>query len=373
MKKSNYPEQYQRIQNYMVENQLDAMLAFSLENFYWISESYVTTIKKVPDRLGTVICIQGEAPQILTCSIEASLVEETSWIQDIKTYEEFKDSPIAVLAELLKKKNLDRSRIGIEMDYLVARYYDELKSYLSQAEFVDVALGFTKLRMVKTEREIEILSHAAFVTEKAIYDSFMEARPGNREIDVLNQMIIKTLHEGGSEATGCFGVGAKSAIAHPIVDTSPMQRGDLVSVDFCASFNGYYSDIGRTAVVGDYNTKQDKIYTALYDVQRRLIEMVKPGLKACDIYFKAVELLKAAGLDLSLSHVGHGLGLILHEYPLFSPYCTQELKENMIINIEPFFVTDEGYHAEDTMIVTEDGARLLSTYADHSKIIRITD
>ena len=367
------PEQYVCIQDGLKELNLDAILALSLENFYWISNAFVHTMRGIPDRLGAVLSIRDEDPVLLTCSIEETLVLDMTWITDVRTYQEFKQSPIAVIAEIMRQKGLGRGRIGIEKEYIVARFYDELKKELPEIELVDVSSLFRKMRMVKTQREIDILSNAAFETEKAITTSFWEAKPGDREVDVLNNMIIKTLQAGGASASGSFGSGPKSAIAHPIADKSPLKKGNIVSCDFVASFEGYSADIGRTAVVGGYNERQNHIYTSLYDVQRYLIEMVRPGVRACDIYFKAIELLLAAGIDLSLSHVGHGIGIGLHEEPLLSPICEQPLLENMIINIEPFFVTDAGYHSEDTMLVTKDGAKILSTFADHSKIICITD
>lgn len=364
-------EQYKRVQEALKKKNIDAMLAISMENFFWLSQSLINTMKSIPDRLGIILSPLDEEPTVLVCSIEESLVRDDSWIQDIQTYEEFTQSPIAVLADIMQKRGLSHSRIGIEMDYIVAKYYNELKRELPNVELVDVSSLYKELRMVKTTQEINILSYAARSTEEAITKAFWESQPGDREVDVLNNMIIKTLKAGGAQPNGSFGTGAKSAIAHPIADESVLKQGEIVSVDFGACYGGYYSDIGRTAVVGQSSIKQNKIYTALYDVQRYLIDMVRPGIKACDIYFKAVELMEKAGIKLSLSHVGHGIGLVLHEDPLLSPLNDQILMENMVINIEPFYVTDEGYHSEDTLLVTSDGYKILSDFADHSKIIPI--
>ena len=370
---SPLPEQYRRIQEKLEEKSLDAMIAFSPDNFYWASGALVETMRSIPDRLGAVLSILGEDPVLLTCSIEESLVADTTWIKDIRTYTEFTQSPVEILAQIITQKGLANSRIGIEKDFIVAKFYEELISLLPNVTLIDISRDYLLMRMVKTATEIELLGKAAYLTEKAITTTFWESRPGDREMDVLNSMIVKTLQNGGVAAFGSFGAGPKSAIAHPFADESPLRAGDIVSVDFGAGFNGYYSDIGRTAVVGSYSSTQDKIYTSLYDVQRRLIELVKPGLRANQLYFKALEWLRAAGIDLSLSHVGHGLGIGLHEEPIFSPICEIPLQEGMVINIEPFYVTNEGYHAEDTMVVTSEGAKLLSTFADHSKIICITD
>ncbi len=370
-KQSNFPEQHARVQAVMRERDLDVMLAISLENVYWLTEALILTQRSIPDRLAIAACVRGEDPVFLVCGIEESLVVEDSWIPDVKTYEEFAQSPIAAIADILRSRGLAKARIGLEKKYLCAYYFEELARECPGARLEDVSLDFEKLRMIKTPREIDILRRAAFDTEKAMVTSFAESKTGDPERSVLNRMIIKTLEAGGDGAKGSFGTGPKSAIAHPFADESPLKRGDIVSVDFGASFKGYMSDIGRTAVVGSSSQKQERIYGALYDVQRRLIDMVRPGVKACDIYRKALELTKKAGIALSLPHVGHGIGLAIHEEPLLSPFNEQPLAENMMINIEPFYVTDEGYHAEDTMIVRRDGVEIVSTFRDHGSIIPI--
>lgn len=367
------PEQYVCIQKNMREQKLDAIVALSLENFYWLSNALVSTMKSIPDRLGAVVAPADEDPVLLTCSIEKSLVVEDTWIKDVRTYEEFQESPVAVLAEILRSRGLEKARIGIEMDYIVARFYDELKRELPEAELVDVSRLFLLMRMIKTQREIEILSNAAFTTERAMTEGFFAARMGDKEEDVLNDMIIRTLKVGGSEPGGSFGAGPKSAIAHPIADETPLKYGQIVSVDFGASYRGYYSDIGRTAVVGRSDDRQNKIYRSLYDTQRRVIDKIRPGVLASELYYECIKWLHEYGIDLSLSHCGHGIGLGLHELPLFSPQCDIRLEENMVVNVEPFFVTDEGYHSEDTMLVTADGVELFSTYADHSEILVIPE
>ena len=369
---NKYPEQYIRLQKVLKKRDLDAVLAISFENVYWLSQSLIHTQKSIPDRLAIVLSIRGEDPVFLVCSIEESLVRSDSWIKDIRCYEEFEQSPIQALAEIMHKKGLSKGKIGLEKHYLCASYYEELKSILPKAEWINISKDFEKLRMIKTEREIEILQKAALNTEKAMIDTFLESKPGDAEKDVLNRIILKTLNAGGMEANGSFGSGPKSAVAHPIADNTPLEKGGIVSVDFGASFQGYYSDLGRTAVVEKSSDRQNKIYHDLYDVQRRCIDMIRPGVKVSDIFKAAYNGLNEAGLELSLSHVGHGIGLIMHEEPMLSPFNDLTLQENMVINIEPFYVTDEGYHSEDTMLVTTEGAKIFSNYYDHSSIIPIT-
>jgi len=367
------PEQYRRVQTALENNKLDAMLAISLENVYWLSHSLILTQQSIPDRLAVVVSPLGEEPTFLVCSIEESLARGDSWITDLRTYEEFAQSPIEALAGIMRERGLTRGRVGVEKSYLCARFHEELQGELPDVKWVDISPVFERMRMVKTPREIEMLRHAARNTERAMLRGFQSSRAGDAERACLNRMITSVLDSGAMSAKASFGSGPKSAIAHPFADDTPLAPGALVSVDFTASFQGYCSDLGRTAVVGSSSRRQERIYSVVYDVQRRLIEMIRPGVRACDLYKSACEWLNQAGLHISLPHVGHGIGLVLHEAPLFSAFNQEPLMENMVINLEPLHLTDEGYHVEDTMVVCSEGVEILSDVADHDRIISIAE
>jgi len=372
IRENKIPEQYHRIQKILKRKKLDGTLAISMENVYWFSQSLILTQKSIPDRLAIVFIPADGEPVFLVCSIEESLVRKSSWISNIVSYEEFKDSPIEALTEILKQKGFNKGRIGLEKNYLCIHFFEELQRCMPNIHWEDFSKDFEKERMIKTPREINILKKAAWYTEKAIIDAFAASQEGDSERSVLNRIILNTLDAGGVGANGSFGTGEKSAIAHPIADETVLKKGDIVSVDFGAAFDGYYSDIGRTATVGNPPARKSSIYQKLYDVQRHCIDLVKPGVKACDIFKEAYNRLNQYGLELSLSHVGHGIGLIIHEEPMLSPFNEETLLENMVINIEPFYVTDEGYHSEDTMLITSDGVELFTTYKDHHDIIPIS-
>jgi Xaa-Pro aminopeptidase len=61
--------------------------------------------------------------------------------------------------------------------------------------------------------------------------------------------------------------------------------------------------------------------------------------------------------------VGHGLGLEPHEIPVLAPLTTREFEPDMVIAVETRFLVpnSEGYHVEDILLVTEGGARVLTS------------
>src|SRR5450756_645046 len=105
---------------------LDALVAVSPENVLYSSGTNIMTQRLIPDRLALVAWGRDETETFVVCTIEEAQARAESWIADIRGYVEFAESPIAVLAAVLKERGFARGRIGIQMRYLVANFYREL-------------------------------------------------------------------------------------------------------------------------------------------------------------------------------------------------------------------------------------------------------
>mgnify|MGYP001474702155 CR=1 FL=1 len=78
-------------------------------------------------------------------------------------------------------------------------------------------------------------------------------------------------------------------------------------------------------------------------------------------------------LDHGWAAIGHCIGLDIHEQPGLSATCTALLKENMVLCAEPyitlggtypFWEAKEKYGIEDVVLVTKDGAEILTPEED---------
>ncbi len=356
---------------------LDAVIAVSLENFYYTSDAYIVTQKIIPDRLEWNILPAGGKPTMMICGIEESMARAETWVEDVRTYVEFKESPVAALARTLRDLGLDKARLGIEMEYLAAKYYQELLRELPQARFEAADLMMEKVRAIKTPTEQQLLGRAARMTEKAIANAFAAARVGDTEKSVADRMMVSLLTEGGADVV-CFmvlGAAEYSKHAHHVPGDKPILEGETVRVDFGGYFAGAYpSDVARTVGAGTLSQRQKDVYKTLRDIQRQTIAAMKPGARACDLFNLCKSGFEKAGIPFHMPHIGHGLGLKLHEYPMISPLNPDPLRPGMIINIEPLISDPEtgAYHLEDLVLVTEGDPVILSDYADTSEMFAIS-
>lgn len=352
----------------------DAVVATSLWNVYYTSGAYIHTQISIPDRLAmTVLPKEGDAA-LLVGDIEESLAEEESWIDDVRSYVEFAQSPIAMLVEVLEEKGLADARIGIEKRHLTAIYYEELLDALPGAQIGAADQVFERTRSIKTPGEIERYQEAGRATERAILEAFQEAKVGSTERAVLSAVKDKAALYG---ATGInfaiLGAADYSYHAHPPARERPLEPGDLIRVDFGGSWDGYNSDVARMAVVGEASDAQKEMYRKHWQVQRKAVELMKPGVRASEVYECCREAYADLGVKFSSPHVGHGFGFGGHDLPMLQPYNEAELRPNMLICIEPVVLDKEvgGFQVEDLILITEDGSEILTDYSDTEELFVI--
>jgi Xaa-Pro aminopeptidase len=133
----------------------------------------------------------------------------------------------------------------------------------------------------------------------------------------------------------CLGAAEHSVESHHTACTNKLKPGDILRVDVGGSFDGYYSDLARTAVVGKPSPSQAKAYKALWDVMEKVIEAVRPGIPSKHLYKIYKDRFEELGPGVRMPHVGHCLGIKLHEQPMLTPFKERLLEPNMVLMIEP--------------------------------------
>ena len=162
--------------------------------------------------------------------------------------------------------------------------------------------------------------------------------------------------------------GANSVVLHYTENDAEVARGDLALLDVGGEYSFYAADLTRTLPVsGRFSKRQRAVYELVLKAQRAVIAAVKPGMTLSgsgsnSLTQIAREVFEAEkrGLSRSFTHsVGHHIGLAVHDSG--DPF--EPLQAGMVITVEPgLYLPDEGFgvRIEDMVLVTEDGARVLS-------------
>lgn len=342
---------------------LDAVIAMSPENFAYASGAYISTVRLIrPRHAYAVIPATGE-PFNIVCSIEESLTRSESWIPDVRTYTEFAEVPVEVLARELTKQGLGAGKLGIDLDYLPASAYAELKAALPGATFVNTTEKVSEIRAIKSESEVTLLETTTKQTHRAVLDAMAASKLGDSEADMA-QKIANNIINYGADGTLFMAFASGARTAHPHTTAQPdvvPKAGDIIRFDVGGTYGAFASDFARTYSAGDPTAEQTQVHAALVRLQAETIAAVKPGVTAEELFFLCRDLYGKHGLNFTMPHIGHSFGVELHENPMLRPGDRTPLKAGMIINIEPMVKHATGtYHTEDLVLVTESGYRLLT-------------
>jgi methionyl aminopeptidase len=173
------------------------------------------------------------------------------------------------------------------------------------------------------------------------------------------------------------------AVLHGLPRDYALRDGDLLSVDFAASVDGWVSDSALSLVVGTPREEDLRLIEVTGRALAAGIEAARVGNRLGDISFAIGEVARSAGLRINLQFGGHGVGRTMHGDPHIvndgRPGRGFPLRPGLVIAIEPWFLhtTDEiytdadgwtlrsadgsrGAHMEHTVAVTEDGPLVLT-------------
>ena len=94
------------------------------------------------------------------------------------------------------------------------------------------------------------------------------------------------------------------------------------------------------------------------------ISLARPDAIAKDIDQTVRQFIIDAGYPTYPHHTGHGIGVIGHEAPRIVPHSDEVLQAGMVIMLEPgiYFPHETGVRLEHAVLITDDGAEILTTY-----------
>jgi Xaa-Pro aminopeptidase len=364
-----------RLEQKMAETGVDAIVAVSPENTYYLSGVFIRTQISVRDRLALVVWPQGGEPSFIVCNIEESLARAHSPIKDIRTYVEFAESPVAKLAEVLEDMGLGRARLGIEERFFTAHYYHELQRRTPGARLVAVDEAIESIRAVKTAAEIERIVDAYRKTEKVINDAWAASRLGDSEKVIARRMLLGLLDNGADSLRHItLAAGENTVHAHPRPSDRALRDGDLLLTDFGGNFFGFSSDMARMGIAGKPGQRELDEYQRYREVYVSLLHFLSPGVTAAEVYnFCKTEYAKR-GFPMTSPHVGHSVSRLAgHENPNLQPANHQALEPDMLFAVEPSYMPapDKRYHVEDLVRVTPTGCEIYTNWQSTERMIAI--
>jgi Xaa-Pro aminopeptidase len=355
------------------DNGLDAIVAASPENFAYLAGFVVPSHPILRWRHSMLVVRPDAEVAALTVDMEESTVAARLPGVPLKSWREFTENSMAAFAALLRDLSLSRGVIGIETDYLPARDMETLKRALPEVSFVAAEELFNRARMIKTPREIALLHRLSRISDQSIAEALAAVDAGSSEMD-LAAALTRGIYTRGAQDFRfmIIATGERSQLPNVGPTDRRLAPGDICRVEIFSVIDGYHAGVCRSACVGAPPAHAERIWSLLSDATKRLVEIIRPGASAREIYEAYLKMI--APLDMPpIAFVGHGIGLHLHEDPYLGGARDWELEAGMVLGIEPLiYRTGHGFGLQnkDMVAVTETGCRLLSDATDTTTLIR---
>jgi len=275
---------------------------------------------------------------------------------------------------VLTEAGLTRGTVGCDERGLDPALVEALERRLPDVAFVRAAAVFRQIRMVKTPEEIARLTQAVRITEEAIAEAAGGAREGMAQREMSLAFEVAQVRRGAQPNMGHVGFGRSGALGMLNFPEDRLRRGDLIRFDVGCIHRGYASDTARTFALGRPADKALKYYDATLAGEDRAIGMIAPGVTAAEVFGATVEAVRRAGIPhYRRQHVGHGIGVGLAGYdpPLLAPGDRTVLEPGMVLEVEtPYYELGMGgLQVEDTVVVTEEGCRVVTTLSRRLEIL----
>ena len=241
----------------------------------------------------------------------------------------------------------------------VARCRELEESFIPAVITDGLSSELNRIRMCKSESEVEKIVTAQRITERAYSQVLNYVKPGvtERKIAIELEHLIK-LYGGERVAFDLICVtGENTSLPHGVPGERVVKEGDFFTFDIGAVYEGYHSDMTRTVAVGSATDEMRMIYETVLQAHLKALRAIKAGNTAADVDIAARDHIESCGYGDYFGHsTGHGVGLDIHEAPAVYKTNQTVLRDNMVITDEPGIYLPEkfGVRIEDMVLVKGD-------------------
>ncbi|WP_278452111.1 M24 family metallopeptidase [Thomasclavelia spiroformis] len=260
----------------------------------------------------------------------------------------------------------DAKKIGVDKHWS-ANFLLDLMEKLPDVKFVNGSKCVDYKRMVKDDREQQLMIEASIINDKAMDEMIKQVALDLSEVEVASKLkdIYQKLGASDISFDTIVAYGKNGANPHHENDDSRLKPGDSIIIDMGCKYQGYCSDMTRTVFYKEVSQEAKEVYELVKAANEAAEAMIKPGVRLCDIDKTARDLITKAGYGKEFNHrLGHFIGKDVHEYGDVSVNFDLEVQEGMIFSIEPgvYLPGKFGVRIEDLVLVTKDGCKVLNSY-----------
>ena len=332
------------------------------------------------------LALTPDRAALLVPRLEKEHAEAVALVDEVAAYPEYPDErhPMEYFKDLLRHLGLSQGAVGCDAQGAPQVYGyrgPALAELLPGARVETILDDIEALQMIKSQEELELIATSAYWGHRAHELLQRYAAPGAGEVELSQRASAEATREmlaalgpgyvpqswekAGAHAGFHGQVGKASALPHVLTSNARLRPGDVLVSIATSTVAGYASELERTMIMGEPTKEQERFFELMVEAQALAMGMLGPGVP-CGAVDRAVrEFFAANGLmPYWRHHTGHGLGRLLHEPPYLDVGYDRVLAPGMVVSVEPGIYVPElgGFRHSDTVVITEGGARSITTY-----------
>lgn len=360
-------------QKLMAEHSLDGLLVSSMDNFRYFVGMDSATWESYTRPWFVLVPAEGE-PIAIIPEFGRAIVEKM-WVTEIRSWTSPRpeDEGTSLLLQAISDLPRRHGRVGAELGSelrigMPVTQLLEVMSGLRGVEIVDGSSVIWLLRMIKSQAEVARIKKSIDVAG-AVYNAVPDfVKLGDTERTIQREFRAR-LNSGGAGTMPI--VICRSDIGGPFeISGGPRDRpiadGDLLFIDTGTTYDGYYCDYDRNYQVGSATDALLQAHERVWQANEIGLKAARPGVTAASVFEQMAKALSSGDEDLNNNgRMGHGLGLRVTEPPSIRLEDQTILQTGMVLCIEPGLEYEPGKIVlhEETVVITEDGAQLLTKRA----------
>lgn len=354
-------------------------------NFYYLTgidrPKMILMMVKRKDKVTETLFIEKNDPVMAKWvgeKLSEAEAKEISGIENISFVEDFEGTIGSYFGRTdIEKIYLDLERQEFDIPATRSQAFAKVvRERYPHVKIKNVYHKICKLRLIKSEEEIELISKAIDITYDGIKEMWKNARPGMKEYEIEAHFDFTLKKNGVTDfAFHTIAASGKNAtVLHYGDNNCEAKDGDLMLLDLGAQYKYYNADISRTFPInGKFTERQKAVYNVVLKANEEVTKAIKPGVPFTRLNEIAREVLTQGCIELGLIKeeselskyyyhgVSHYLGLDTHDVGSRD----MMLEEGMVLTNEPGLYIEEesiGIRIEDDILVTKDGYRNLTEH-----------
>ena len=305
---------------------------------------------------------------------------EVSGIKNVFWLDSFDSAlkEVMSLCEFVYLNTNENPRYSNQVPYRDIRFANDLTAKYPAHKYERSAPIVSKLRMIKSSIEIDLIKEAISITEKAFRRVLGFTKPGVMEYEVEAEITHEFIRNkaNGHAYYPIIASGKGACVLHYIENNKECKDGDLMLLDFGAEYANYAADLTRTIPVnGKFSPRQKDVYNACLRVMKAAKKMLVAGTtidayhaEVCKVMDKELVKLglyteedvkkqdpaKPMYFKYYMHGTSHYMGIDVHDVGTKQDV----IKPGMLFSCEPgIYILEEGIgvRIENDILVTEKG------------------